>query len=602
MKNKEKRNITIREFNRLKALGILGLIDTDQDPRTRAERLVFVNNIDTVYKDLLNEYNLWYHGDGSELLNFFTRANAIDFNYDPLFQRNKKSYFWAISSTEGDMKRTHSGQPRNIVDSLNGIIGAPQIGVGKPNAVLSVIDKRLKRILRNNRFDHLLTQKARPLTFVEGWGAWKINWNKEFSDTPVILYYRADAVDFVYKSNQLVAIIYRDYYQDADKKNYVLFETRRLEKREIKSGENAGKVLPCLIIEKEAYKMSGTSDILNPCELKDIPQLKDVEPEIMIENFDRLLGAPNIYFDDASGDLPGRSLYTGKLDLFDDLDQCLSQAANSVRRSTPTEVWDVNYLERDKNTGMPIMPHAYDRKYISFRGARSGDGSVNNNPVQTTQPQINFSQYSDQAVQILLQIINGIMAPATLGIDVAKKDNGESQREKEKVTIFTRNLICREEEFILRDLMEQVLIADELMNYQKVTCTDYDIYIKYEEFADASFENKIETVATALQASLMTDELAVQYLYKDSISAEQKKDLINFMKEQREKSEQMPYSDEELGEMGAELGGNNNNPHNLEAKKAQIDTVQEDLGVPELGQYEKTHDRKQESDVEKMLG
>jgi len=601
MKNRDKKNITIREYNRRKALGILGLIGSDIDPRAKAERLTFVNNLDTIQKDLLNEYNLWYHGDGSELLNFFTRANAIDFNYDPLYQRNKKSYFWAISSTEADTKRTHSGQPRNIVDTLNGIIGTPQFGVGKPNAVLEVLDKRLKKILRDNKFEHLLTQKARPLTFVEGWGAWKINWNLEFRDTPILLYYRADSVDFVYKSNQLVAIIYRDYYQDEDGHNFVLFETRRLEKRRIGTGENAGKTLPCLIIEKEAYKISGTSDIITPCELKDIPQLKDVEPEIMIENFDGLLGIPNIYFEDASGDLPGRSLYTGKLDLFDDLDQCLSQAANSVRRSTPTEVWDVNYLERDKNTGMPIMPHAFDRKYIGYKGAKSGDGLVNNDPVRTTQPQINFSQYSDQALQILLQIVNGIMAPATLGIDIAKKDNGESQREKEKVTIFTRNLITNEEGQILRDLMEQLLIADELANKQKITCKNYDVYVKYDDFADASFENKIETVLTAWQGGIMTDELAIQYLYKDSISAEQKKDLLKFMNEQREQSQQNPYSEDELGEMGAELGGMNNNPVDESRAKPDISDVQEDLGVPDLGEYDKTHDIKQESDVQKMM-
>lgn len=601
MKNKEKKSITIREFNRLKALGILGLLGSDIDPRTRAERLTFINNIDTVEKELIQEYNIWYHGDGNEILNYYTRANAIDFNYDPLFQRNKKSYFWAITSTELDTKRTHSGQPRNIVDTMNGIIGSPQYGVGKPNAVLESVDRRLKKILKDNNFDHLLTQKARPLTFVEGWGGWKINWNLEFRDTPIILYYRADAVDFVYKSNQLVAIIYRDYYQDEKANNYVLFETRRLEKRAIHEGENAGKTLPCLVIEKEAYKMSGTSDILTPCDLKDIPQLKDVKPLVIVENFTHLFGCPNVYFEDSTGDLPGRSLFTGKLDLFDDLDQCLSQAANSVRRSTPTEVWDVNYLERDKNTGMPIMPHAFDRKYIGYKGAKSGDGLLNNEPVRTTQPQINFTQYSDQAVQILLQIINGMMSPATLGIDIAKKDNGESQREKEKITIFTRNLICKEEERILCDLMEQVLMADELARTEKLTCDHYDVYVKYDEFADASFENKIETVLTAWQGGIMTDEIAVQYLYKDSLSEEQKKALLAFMKEQRESAEANPYDEEELGDMGAELGGMNNNPTDALRAKPDIDGVQEDLGVPDLGEYDKTHDIKQESDVEKML-
>ena len=251
-------SISVKEYIRTKALGLLGLIESGIDPRDKADRLTFINDIDNVLKTKLKEYNVWYSGDSDELLNFYTRADTIDYNTDPLLNRNKKSYFWAEAARESDIKRSHSGQPRNIVDTLVNIVGIPDISVTDAAGALSTVSDRLKEILDENNFKRLLMQKARPLTFVEGWGAFKINWDTSFMDVPILLYYRADAVDFVYKSNQLLAIIYRDYYQDEKKKNYVLFETRRLEKRTCTvAGPHFGQRVTCLIIEKELFEIKG---------------------------------------------------------------------------------------------------------------------------------------------------------------------------------------------------------------------------------------------------------------------------------------------------------------------------------------------------------
>lgn len=542
-------NITHKEFVRRKVLGMNGLAQTQtgQDPRDIEERLTFINDINEVQKDKLREYNIWYVGDGDEILNFYTRTNAIDYNTDPIYNRNKKSYFWAVSSTEGDVKRTHSGQPKNIVDTLVSIVGVPKIGVGSPDSVLAKVDARLKKILKDNKFAKLLTQESRPLTFVEGWGAFKINWDTSFRDTPILLYYRADSVDFVYKYKQLRAIIYRDYYQDEKGQNYVLYETRRIDKG------------PCLIIEKELFKINGNSQVLTPMKLTELKQLQDTIPVIKIENFDRFLGAPSIFYEDSSGDCYGKSIFAGKIDLFDDLDQCYSQAANGVRRSTVHEYFNSLYLERDEQSGMPIMPKDYDRKYIMYRGIKGGDGTGGiQDPVQVTQPKIDFAQYAQEEQNILLNIISGIMSPATLGIDIAKKDNAEAQREKEKVTIFTRNLVMEQERECLETVVNDLLVADEFMHStdNSITCKNYDVYVQYDEFADTSFESKLETVLNAWQAGIMSDDMAVEYLYGNSISKEKRDRELQAIKEAKEQAEQSPQSPEDMGMFGA-LGADN---------------------------------------------
>lgn len=545
-------SITVQEYIRKKALGILGLIETPVDPRVREERLTFVNNINEDIENKLHEYNVWYTGDAEEILNYYSRAQVIDFNYDPIYTRNKKSYFWCVSATEQDVKRTHSGQPRNIVDTLVNIVGVPRIGVGVPNGELKNIDERLQKILKDNHFNRMLTQQARPMTFVEGWGAWKINWDKNISDTPILLYYRANAVDFVYKSGRLIAIIYKDYFQDEKKNNYLLFEIRRQ--------ENGN-----LYIEKELFKMNPNTDIIQSVPLKSLPQLRDVNQKIVINNFRSFLGYPCIIYEDNNGDTYGRSIFTGKIDMFDDLDQCLSQSANTVRRSTTLEYFDTMYLEKDEVTGIPRMPHSFDRKYIQFKGSRNGDGTNSGTgPVMVTQPQLNFEQYSAEATNILLQIISGIMSPATLGIDIAKKDNAEAQREKEKVTIFTRNTVMEEEGETLRRIANDLLCADEFMRSNKITNKEYDVYVQYDEFADSSFESKLQAVLEGWGQGLISDDTAIEYLYGKTWNDDKKKKEIEWIQKNREQAAQSPLEQGDFGDLGAD------NLHNESLEKPQI--------------------------------
>ena len=574
-----KQTLTHKEYIRLKTLGITGLIDSSIDPVVRANRYLFVNDINEVKKQRLEEYIIWYLGDSDRLKNFFTRANAISYNMDPLYNENKKSYFWAVSSTEHDIKRTHSGHPRNIVDTLVYIMTIPNITNDSDKS--GTVNQNLQKILKVNNFKQQITQQSRPLTLVEGWGAWKINWDKRLSDYPILLYYRADRVDFIYQSNQLRAIIYKDFFQDQDGKNYVLYETRRL-------GDYTDPVTKetttSLFIEKELYEIT-PADQLIPCKLETLPQLKDIIPQIVIQNFKHFLGYPNIFYHDVSEEFYGRSIFTGKTDIFDDLDQCMSQGANAVRRSTVHEYFNTLYLETDPVTGLPIQPDAFDRKYIKYSGAQGADGTAaGSTPVQVVQPNINFTQYSEEERNLLMAAISGIMSPATLGIDIAKKDNADAQREKEKVTIFTRNNLLDEEETVFEHICSDLLVAYELMNLKEggqLSCTEYQINVQYPEFANDSWEKKLETVQTGWAGGIMSDEMALDMLYGDSISKERKDKELKFLQEQRAKSEQItpeedPNAQGGFGQMGAE------NEYNDKMEKARVDEAKQDLGIPDL--------------------
>jgi len=524
--------MTLKDWIRNKALSFLGLTQYDLGSD---DKLTFVNDREAITREKIREYNVWYSGDGDNLLNYYTQNNLIEYNYEPFFDRNKKCYFWAINSTENDIKRTHSGQPRNIVDTMVSIIGVPSVRGGTNEDTNDL----LKEIIDDNNFWWMYQQEQLPMTMVEGWGAYKINWDLDLSDYPIIMYYRAADVDFIYKSNRLIGIIFKDYYKDKKDHKYLITETRRIEHGN-------------LIIEKELFSVTevGKADSqLKPIPFSEVPELaSNVGNErLVINDFKSLLAVPCKFYHDTQYGAYGRSIFTGKIDLFDDLDQCLSQSANTVRKSTPMEYFNSDFLERDRKTGMPIQPKAYDRKYTMYSGGKDANGNTNTNqPVIVTQPQLNFQEYSAEAQAILLQCINGIISPATLGIDIAKKDNAEAQREKEKVTIFTRNVMLQAETTVLEKLFSQCLCAYELMHKGVITVKNYDISIKFSEFADASFESKLGSLIPAMQTQIMSPRMFVTKLYGESLDEKDFETEVKYIEDQLE-ADKEPDMEEEAG-------------------------------------------------------
>lgn len=534
--------MTILERMRARIRGVAGSVLKTKRPDD--DRTTFINDNEKLGRMKLKEYDVWYDGDGDELLNFYTRENYIGFNYEPFYMRNKKNYFWAISSTEAQIKRTHSGQPRNIVDTLVNIMPFPLISAGDDT-------NKLQAVVRESGLEQVYKDEQLPLTLVEGWGCWKINWDKDVSDYPSVEYVSAENVDFIYKNGKIIGIVFKNYYT-SDKKRYLLLETRSIEWKPNSSAAEGSEGERVLVITNELYELpmntAATDDDtpLKKVDLKTVPELESVEERIEIGPFDKLFAVPCVLLGNTSRQWGyGRSIFTGKIDLFDDLDQALSQSSNAVRLSTPIEYIDEEYLERDKN-GLPKKPKAYDRKYVMMKGQKNGDGLATGQPVQITQPSVEFSRYSDHAVQILLQILNGILSPATLGIDIAKKDNAAAQREKEKVTIFTRNALINGEERILRSLMEQMLMAKEFMDTGAVSVHAYDISVKFNEFADDSFENKLEALGKAYDMEEISTDMYLNKLYGDTLSEEERAAEKEFLESAR-KARTEAYSNADGG-------------------------------------------------------
>ena len=476
------------------------------------ERYTFICDEDNIKEQKLRAYKVWLNGDGDELLNFYTGQELYGSYNEPIYNRNLRNYFWAMSSNEGNIKRVHSGIPNAIVTTLVNAIGVPNTNIDNPE-----LQERLEKIKQANDFECLLIQQQMPLTLAEGWGAFKLNFNKEISRTVLIQYYEAQDVEFVYKQGVLIGIIYKDYYHYKNK-NYVLFETRR-----IQNGNS--------LIEFELFRLDKNNEV-TPVELATIPELENLN-NVIIPNFNKILGVPSKFIYDPMNKNYGKSIFAGKLDLFDDLDQILSQDSQTVRVSTPVEYYPVDLLERTKD-GKPIMPKVYNRQFLAKEVAPNGDGTVDGT-IQTTQPALNFEQYNTNAKAKLDFILTGILSPATMGIDIAKKDNADAQREKEKVTIMTRNNVINRQTKIIKELLSLSLAIQEFMETDVITIQEYDINVNFNEFANPSFENELQVLGPAWANGEISTRRYVELLWGDKLSNEDKEVEIAWLDAQREK-------------------------------------------------------------------
>lgn len=59
------------------------------------------------------------------------------------------------------------------------------------------------------------------------------------------------------------------------------------------------------------------------------------------------------------------------------------------------------------------------------------------------------------------------------------------------------------------------------MDTGSITVHDYDISVKYSEFADSSFENKLEKLGAALDAQCISEDMYMSKLYDDTLTPDE---------------------------------------------------------------------------------
>lgn len=537
--------MTLAQWVKNKILKFLGLQKLSENPNN--ERLTYISNDDAIRVDKIRCYKIWYTGEGDEILNYYTNQETYGWAANPIYNRNMRNFFWGLSAIECNIKRVHSGFPRAVVDSICSLVGHWKISCKDEALKLKIED-----LIKKTGILEKTTDSGRKMTLVTGEVAYKVSISKQRANTPIVEVFDAEDIETYYDCDKLIAIVYKSYYKDSKGKKYILLETHKM----IPEGS---------AITFELFRF-GRNNELFTIPLDSLPETKNLPTTpIVLTGYDKVLGVVSKFYNHPIYKNKGWSLIAGCEDKFDELDEVWSQCSQTNRVSTPVEYYSPDILERTP-TGKPIMPKRYDRQFVALEGTVDGDGINKNQGIITTQPELNYDKYMALQSHIEHSILIGKLSPASLGIDVSRKDNADAQREKEKVSFLTRKHIIDREEKIVKDLIILTLIMDEYMQTGKVTLFDYDFSVQYDEFANPTIETKLPILGNAWSQGQISTKQYTNLLWKDRLSEEELNEEIAYLESEKEKDNM------NLGDMFGEEAINPGLPNQGPTKEAVSET------------------------------
>ena len=423
---------------------------------------------------------LWYRGDAAEIEQYYKQTEQYGYCTG--------ARFWAAVPETESVRKIHSGLPAMIVDTLAYIVKADmeQVDFGEDTQAAG----KWEQIEADFDFRALVGKAIRE-TLVTGDGAFKISVDTDLSDYPIVEFVSGDRVDYIIKRGRLCGV---DFWtrRCGDKGKYSL---------------------------RERYEPGRVSYALFDGD-KEVPldraeECKSLRPVEFCGDY--LMAVPLRIFDNPRFYGRGKSVFDSKTDVFDAHDEVISQWMDAIRAGRVQKYIPEDMIPRDPKTGALLTPNTFGSHFVALEAnAKEGVASK----IDTIQPEIRYDAFLSTYSATLNMCLQGVLSPATLGIDVGRMASGEAQREKKDVTGYTRNAITDALEKTLPVLVSAVLKTYDNMLDQAPE--EYECTVSFGEYGAPDFDSRISTVAAASGADIMSIESQVDELWGDSKDAEWK--------------------------------------------------------------------------------
>ncbi|HAP79100.1 MAG TPA: capsid protein, partial [Ruminococcus sp.] len=401
---------------------------------------------------------LWYRGDSSELFQFF---HQID---------NGLNSFWGSVPSNEKIRKIHSGLPAIIVDTL-----AYMVKSDLDNIKINQTEKNWNIISKKINFKSLIGKSVCD-TLVEGDGAFKISVDSDVSPAPVVEFYGADKVEYSYSRGILKEIIFHSEYKTHNRKYYL--------------EEHYGKgYINSILYDSNGYEVS----------IDSVPCLADIAPHIVFSG-DYIMAVPLKFYESKKYANRGKSIFDGgKSDCFDALDEVISQWWDAIRTGRVQKYIPADKIPRNPDNGALQRVNSFGTEFIELAPALGDDKA---SQIQVIQPDIRYDAFVSSYTNCLLMCLQGLVSPATLGIDVGKMSSADAQREKKDVTGNTRNTITTALEKALPELVSAVLKTYD--NMQGKAPENYDVTVSFGEYGAPDFDSRVETIGKASTYGIMS--------------------------------------------------------------------------------------------------
>lgn len=454
---------------------------------------------------------IWYRGEPSELSQFYKQM--CSFGPDDV----NSARFWAAVPSSGlDIRKIHSGLPGICVDKMADIVTSDMEPITFDGVAPSDASGRWEPIAEENDWNTLIHDAIKE-TDITGDGAFKISFDPAVSELPIIEFYSGERVGYTRKRGRVTEVLF--------------YTSTPIGNRIFKLQETYGKGY----ITYQLFDDNGNS--VDPSQY---PETAKLVPVHWAGDF--MLAVPMMFSKSAKFEGRGKSLLDNKCDMYDALDEDISQWTDAVRNGRVMTYIPEDLIPVDPETGEKLAPNPFDNRFI---GVGNSAAENSENKIQREQAQINSDEFQQKYTADLDLCLQGVLSPATLGIDLAKKDNADAQREKEKVTQYSRGQRIDVLQKVLPKLVDVVLKSDDLN--QNSDPQDYPCSAGWGEYASPSFDAVVTTVTQARTAGVMSIEQAVEEMYGDTMDKTAKSEEVARIKnEQGITSAQEPSVGDEM--------------------------------------------------------
>lgn len=441
---------------------------------------------------------VWYRGDADELKQLYAQIPSTDAGC---------SRFWSAVPVGDKVRKLHTGLPGIMVDVLVGVVAGDYDGMtflddggNDDEGKIARWDKLQEQIAFGDVLEESLTD-----TLVTGGGAFRISWDTKVSNAPSLEFFGEDRSKSHYQSGFLTGVsFYTDYWRGDDK--YQLEEIRE-----------PGRIRYIL---RDAGGREVSLDI--------IPELSDLcDTEIP---YGLMTAIPFRVWRSSKWPGRGRSIYNSKTDDFDALDEIVSQWLDAVRRGRVQRYIPEDMVPKNPKNGLPMSVDSFGSDFIQVENPIRESGNEGHK-IDLVQPDIRYEAYKNSYVSALDLCLQGILSPATLGINIAATSSGESKREGKDVTGFTRNRITAKLEAVLPKVAAVLLQIDDWINGRPIG--EYAPTVSFGEYAAPDFGSRIKAIREADACGGMSTEAKVEEIWGGSKSKEWIQEEISRIKREK---------------------------------------------------------------------
>lgn len=454
---------------------------------------------------------IWYRGNADEIEQLYKQ---LDTGY------GGTARFWASVPETEQIRKIHSGLPAMIVDTLAYIVCSDMSEVELDDDAAQDVWEEIAEAIR---FDSLMTE-AVTQALVSADGAFKISIDTDLSPYPLVEFLPADRVSYLTRHGQIYGV---DFWTDI-RKDKQLF---RLRER-------------YALVNQECTVTYALFKDENEVPLDTVEELAGMNPVRVSGNY--LMAVPLKFYDSPRFPGRGKSIYDSKTDVFDAHDEVISQWIDAVRAGRVTKYIPEDMIPRNPVTGElrttdPV--NSFGTHFIKTMSLPNETGKQGQ--IDVVQPEIRYEAYASTYASTLDMCLQGIISPATLGIDLGKMSSADAQREKKDVTGHTRNTITAVLEKAVPRLVSAILMTYDNMRGEMPG--KYEPSVTFGEYGAPDFDSRVETISKAATAGVMSIESQVDELWGASKNDDWKAEEVARIKQIKGiETVEEPYPGDEL--------------------------------------------------------